>query len=289
MKLEIIKNNKAYDITNVIQFPVTYSGSSKEFASKLSFSTAYHSVNGFPEIPLTTLKDGIFGVLLTSENKVLFQGITKSIKSDERIKTIECSDPSFYVIKNEIETIQFAKITVEEALKKLFEKIGMTIKINAESNVKVDKIFSEKTVSAIIIDLLDAIKKEKNKDYMVRFENDSFIFDKSKKQKYLDGEYEAQEFFINVEGVTYNVLDFMSGVSYSEDIENLKNSVKVVYGDEKKIEVIDSAKDDDSIKKFGLLQAVVKQDKEEQKGTKENKKTETKKNEKKKGKKDGKK
>ena len=82
----------------------------------------------------------------------------------------------------------------------------------------------------------------------------------------------------------------MSGVSYSEDIENLKNSVKVVSSNEKKVSVVDSAKDEESIKRFGLLQKVVKQEKQEQKGDKTKKTTKKKTDNKKKaGNKNGKK
>lgn len=294
MKLEVVKDNKSYDLTNVIQFPISYSGSVKEFASKLTFNTAYHSVNGFPEIPLSTLKNGVFGVLLTTnENKVMFQGITKSFKSNEKNKTVECIDPAFYVIKNEIEQIQFSKVFVEDALKQLFKTINIEIEIKAESKVKIDKIFTEKTVSAVITELLNTIKKEINKDFFVKFQNNTFVFDKTKRQKFIDKEYEAQEFFITLEGQTFNVLDFMSGVSYSEDIENLKNSIKVVSSNEKNISVVDSAKDEESIKLFGLLQKVIKQEKQEQKGDKTKKTTKKSSDNKKKtgkvGKKNGKK
>ena len=290
MKLEVVKDNKSYDITNTIQFPITYTGSVKEFASKLTFNTAYHSVNGFPEIPLNTLKNGVFGVLLTTDNKTMFQGITKSFKSNEKNKNVECIDPAFYVIKNEIEQIQFSKIPVEEALKQLFKTINIEIEIKAESSVKIDKIFTEKTISAIITELIDTIKKETNKTFFVKFQDNSFVFDKTKRQKFIDGEYQAQEFFINIEGKNFNVLDFMSGVSYSEDIENLKNSVKVVSSNEKQVSVVDSAKDEESIKRFGLLQKVVKQEKQEQKGDKTKKTTKKKTDNKKKaGNKNGKK
>ena len=85
----------------------------------------------------------------------------------------------------------------------------------------------------------------------------------------------------------------MSGVSYSEDIENLKNSIKVVSSNEKNISVVDSAKDEESIKLFGLLQKVIKQEKQEQKGDKTKKTTKKSSDNKKKtgkvGKKNGKK
>ena len=54
-----------------------------------------------------------------------------------------------------------------------WSKIGKYDYLQAmkESVVKIDKIFTEKTVSAVITELLNTIKKEINKDFFVKFQN----------------------------------------------------------------------------------------------------------------------
>jgi hypothetical protein len=58
----------------------------------------------------------------------------------------------------------------------------------------------------------------------------------------------------------YNSADLRGGVSHSVSIEDLKNSVKMVSGDEKGFTHLITARNDTLIEKYGLLQTVEKAD-----------------------------
>nr|DAS24742.1 MAG TPA: 43 kDa tail protein [Caudoviricetes sp.]DAT71567.1 MAG TPA: 43 kDa tail protein [Caudoviricetes sp.] len=264
MDIILINEKGQTNIGNIIKYPVTYSAASNEYAAKVTLNTPYHILNNMPEIPFYTLENGTYGVLLIKNEKTLFQGIIKSFSaSGHNGKNIECVDPMFYVTKNEVPVIQFPKISGSEALKKLFGMFNMPIDVKSDAGVKIDKIYMQKTMSAIINEIIEMIKKETRKSYCLKFDNNTFIFDKTKKQKYLDGEYEPKQFYIKQNGKTFNIFDFMHKTTYSETIENLKNSVVIVYGNEKEVTILDQARNEKSIEKYGLLQKVIKQEKEE--------------------------
>ena len=127
--------------------------------------------------------------------------------------------------------------------------------------------------------------KRQGKNYYFYFKDNAFHFCERNKDKYLDGSIQPKKYSILINNKYIDIFKFIKDASYSLSFENMRNSIIVVDGDEEKMNKTDMAKDDENIRKYGLLQYVVKKKKNDQKSSSKEKKSSKKTN--KKGKKEG--
>ena len=163
-------------------------------------------------------------------------------------------DYGFYLNKNEI-IIQFNNVKIDTAIKQLCAKVNVPCGNICSINAYVTKIYKDKTVSDIIIELLEQARKKTGAKY---------IFSCQQGKLEVVNTMEKCETKIELaRGHLMPINETLGGITYTESIQDLKNAISLVDTQEKKTFVVASAKDDESIKKFGLLGQIESIDKDD--------------------------
>ena len=256
-----------YDYTNIISDTVKISGSISQLAKTIDFEVPYNNITGLP-VDVVDLENGAYIIeIVHNENK--YAGIIyESEKNSEGIK-YKAQDPCFYLSSKII--IQFNDETIDKAVKLLLEKYKAPVGIIDQCDVKVDEYYYKKSIAETIQEFQKIILEKTGKTYYFNYENGKFNFIKSLKDKYLEGSYEVPEYYFEYNQKQYNIFTAISDPSYSVSFEKMKNSVIVIKGKEKDVQVIEQAKDDENISKYGLLQEII--EREDPKGEKSTKKS----------------
>lgn len=194
-------------------------------------------------------------IINTQTGKEVLRGILTD-KSFDKSKLYQYSgfDYGFYLNKNEI-IIQFNKVKIDTAIKQLCAKIGVPCGNICNINAYVTKIFKDNTVSDIIIELLEMARKKTGAKYIFSCQ--------CGKLEIIDTMAECESIIELTDGQELKIADSLGNISYSESIQELKNSIQIVDSGEKSIFVVASARDNESISKYGLLGQVESVDKDD--------------------------
>lgn len=194
-------------------------------------------------------------IINTQTGKEVLRGILTD-KSFDKSKLYQYSgfDYGFYLNKNEI-IIQFNKVKIDTAIKQLCAKIGVPCGSICNINAYVTKIFKDNTVSDIILELLEMARKKTGAKYIFSCQ--------CGKLEIIDTMAECESIIELTNGQELKIADSLGNISYSESIQELKNSIQIVDSGEKSIFVVASARDNESISKYGLLGQVESVDKDD--------------------------
>lgn len=194
-------------------------------------------------------------IINTQTGKEVLRGILTD-KSFDKSKLYQYSgfDYGFYLNKNEI-IIQFNKVKIDTAIKQLCAKIGVPCGNICNINAYVTKIFKDNTVSDIILELLEMARKKTGAKYIFSCQ--------CGKLEIIDTMAECESIIELTDGQELKIADSLGNISYSESIQELKNSIQIVDSGEKSIFVVASARDNESISKYGLLGQVESVDKDD--------------------------
>lgn len=204
---------------------------------------------------LTKLDDGAKFLLTDSDANELFRGIITDCEEDkDKIFTYSGFDYGFYLNKNDV-IIQFKDIRTDTAIKQLCAKVEIPAGEICPISAPVKKIYKGNTVSDIISELLETASKKTGDKYVMRCLNGKLTIENSFRK--IDPSIQIAQ------NVLIKVCDTAGSITYKRSIQDLKNSVQLVDSQEKSTFVTASAKDNKNISKFGLLQHVETQDKDE--------------------------
>lgn len=194
-------------------------------------------------------------IINADTGKEVLRGILTD-KSFDKNKLYQYSgfDYGFYLNKNEI-IIQFNKVKIDTAIKQLCAKIGVPCGNICNINAYVTKIFKDNTVSDIILELLEMARKKTGAKYIFSCQ--------CGKLEIVDTMAECESIIKLTDGQEINIADSLGNISYSESIQELKNSIQIVDSGEKSLFVVASARDNKSISKYGLLGQVESVDKDD--------------------------
>ena len=255
-----------YDFTNVISDNIKINGSVSQIAKTFNFEVPYNSLMGLPVNPIDLENGAYILEIVSNDNK--YSGIIYACEKGLDGVKYTAQDPCFYLSSKVI--IQFNNESMGNAVKILLEKHKAPVGIIDACDVKVDEYYYKKSMAEIIQDFIKIIEEETGKTYFFNYADGKFNFFKSQKDKYLDGSYEVPDYYFLYNQKQYNIFCAISEPNYTVSFEKMKNSILVVKGKEKKVEIIEQAKDDESIKKYGLLQDII--EREDPKGEKEKEK-----------------
>lgn len=200
------------------------------------------------------------GLSLFKGNEIITQVIIVEEDNGNNTRSFKAYDYAFWL--NKSTTIkQFNKISSENAIKELCAEFGINVEISGLTSV-ITKIYNDKTVSEIIKDIININTAENKKKYVFEMEKSTVKISPYEKI-IIDSTYELSK------NNLVKATDFLNNVSYNRSITDLKNKIIVISGDEKTQRIVAEAKDDASIKEFGLLQEVEKFD-EKSKGNAQN-------------------
>lgn len=236
------------NITKRISSP-TLKDNLKALSAELSF-TYFHNPND-PLIGFHGLSPGgRVQMYNTGTGTEVFRGIVVSVGLNG---AIVCNDFGFYLNKSRI-IIQFNDAAVDDALRQLGGKCGVTIGRCPSIPTKVTDVYIDKKPADIIADLLERATAERGVKYGYRVEGAQLAV----------YEYPTAPIYpvhqLCAGATPYNPTWSMLAISGEASIDELRNQV-IVYRDEnEKTHQLAYAADGASIGKYGWLQHLEKAD-----------------------------
>lgn len=195
-------------------------------------------------------------VMLRDEDdyEVIFLGIVVSSSKKGKVYNFSAYDFAWYLNKSDV-IIQFNKTNATTAVKLLCKKIGVEVGDIPYLKTLITGIYIDVKPSEILYDIINQVFLETSKKYF--FEMNGSKLD-------------VKEIGLEIINASFKIADNLSPVkiedvigedfTISESIENMKNSVIVVSSESEYIRVLETAKDQESINEYGLLQEVIKVD-----------------------------
>lgn len=189
-----------------------------------------------------------FDNLETSTN--VFTGIVTSLDRGRLTDTIRCYDFAFYLNKSEV-IIQFNNVSATAALKALFIKVGIPFNHIPLMHTKINKIYKGQAISEVIKGILEAVYLEIGKKYRIYMDGGSVSIGE------VGVEHIKAETSLAKNLRSFDITRAIDkSARLTETIEDLKNSIVIVSGDESNT-ILERAKDELSIEKYGLLEKVI--------------------------------
>lgn len=244
MNIYIVKDNKTYDITSFVG-NVSWSDSVDTLGSQLDFSTGYSSEKYFPQFDIEC---GDI-VVMTEENEIFRGIVVTSDFSNYSEKSYTAFDFLWYFNKSKV-IKQFNGINAGDAIGQLCSEFSIQVGSIAPMRCLINHIYYENTVSEIIDDILEQEFNETGKTYIKEIDKGSFyIFEKYSKT--------VQGFFRPASNIApFDVTLAPAMPSRSFSIEDMKNSILIISGEENSVYTAGKAQDTESISKYGLLQEI---------------------------------
>ena len=238
------------DIT-IIAGGIAWQNTVAELATTLNFEVgkvnAQHTKIYLPQ-------EGSIVRLVTNEE--ILRGIILSVDDGSAASNKYVAvDFGFYLNKN-TETYQFENVSANAAIAKICGTFGIPVDNVCNLPLMFSKIYLDQPASDIIWDILEQTAAVSGKAYN---------FDVTPKglRVYRLGDLRAApQFRLSNNTARLDSVTFRGNVEHSVSIEDLKNSVKIVSGDETGFVRLATEKDAGLISKYGLLQAVEKVDEE---------------------------
>ena len=256
-------DGKRYDLTSIVKDNIQLSSSIENITAQMEFELAYNYRENMPYHTIDLDKGAYFVELYDDIRTLIFQGIVPKISVNSKGPKFTAYDPGFYISRIS-EIFQFDKLPAGECVTKILKEFDMPVGTIESCDVKIDEYYYKETIADIIKKIIETIKEDKGENWHFYFKDNAFHFVKRNSDKYLDGQVQPKEYQIYVGNGYVNVFNFIKDASCTSSFENMKNSIIVVDGDDEKMNKVDTAKDNDNIKKYGLLQYIVKQEKNNQ-------------------------
>ena len=225
--------------------PITHSfalSSSKDnYSKKLDFNVVVgNTINqlALSYIPVSPVEMGDI-IQLTINDVEIFRGVIVSKSGDYNNSSIKFSalDFGFYINKNE-DTIKFYKKSAKQCLNEIFKTFNYTLQANeAPETVEITKIFKDKTLGEMIKEILKEAFLRTGNLYYLRTKESYFEILQTPKSKHESGESQISEFKINIydNEPMFDFQKIIGDVNYDENIEDLKNVIKVILEKENKV------------------------------------------------------
>ena len=155
---------------------------------------------------------------------------------------------------------QFKKMVGNDCIKSLCSEIGIKVEVSG-LDTKIDKIYKDKTISDIIYDIIEQCSQFNSKKFFIEYDKGTLKVGHFKKIK-VTGQYEMHK------NAFIDVAKNIGEVSLSRSIVDMKNSILVITQNKKAVRTVGKEQDNESIKKYGMLQEVVTLDEKEHKKAK---------------------
>lgn len=244
-KIMLYKENQGTDITNLVS-DLSWNENLDTVGVSLSFSVPDVEDRYISRL-LIMAGDTI---TLNNDDGELIRGVVVSVTRGYPKRTIKVNDYGFYLNKNET-VIQFKDKSVSECLKILFSKVGISVGNICDMPAKVNSVCI-KNVNEIIKELIKTQEGNDGKKYYYELRSkDIYVFQ-------LSTEPIPYIFKPATNVAAFDVTDknAHSRGKYTHSIENLKNAVIAEVNSKKSGEMPEKqfiARDEENIKKYGLL------------------------------------
>ena len=201
--------------------------------------------------------------LLVNNDKEIIRGmITDESKTKSKIKSYIGYDYGFHINKNEV-TKQFNGACGDVAIKQLLSNINIPCGTIDSIPIRIKEIYQKQTVSSIIKDIIKQAKDKIGVEYLLKIKQGKVYVEKFKEIDISNLEYYLSD------NEKIKIINAVGNFSSSKSIQELKNRILIVKDDGKKgSSVMADVKDEESIKKYGLLQMIESYDKENKQSSK---------------------
>lgn len=246
-KLTLIKNSgEIKDLTNYSR-KLSWKDNIDTLGMELSFDVARNTEDKhMKNYDVVDIGDK---VALTNKNKEIFRGIVVDLGTERFTKSITAFDYAFYL--NQSKTIiQFNKILASEAIVQLCKEFKVPTGTITKIPTLINKIYKEDTISDIIKDILKQATKETGMKYRLEA-REGKIFIEKYTDLIINPTFKPA---FNVAAI--GVMEAIGGISKTESITEMRNSILVTSNNEGNSRVAANAIDEENISKFGLLQEV---------------------------------
>lgn len=241
------KQQKTIDISNIVK----KNSSLKKSITELSWVYEFEIVKNkdFQDINVGDV------IVVKYDGKEIFSGIV--ITTSTTFLKYKCVDFCWYFSKNE-EVLQFENVEGPLVVKKIIEIFGGEVGKIDRCDTMVDTFYFGKGCGDIIREIIDNIEKLENKSFRFFYENGYFNFVLSKKNKYLNGDYQPLGYLKSViDNYTFNALEYIKIPDYTSSIEDMYNFVKVYKTSGKEHIQVDEARDGKNVDYFGVMTKIV--------------------------------
>lgn len=221
----------------------------KDSIDTLGLELSFKIISNHFDSTFNFLEEIILGsaLSLVKNDEILTQVVVVTEQKEQRTRNITCYDYTFWL--NKSSTIkQFNKVLSNKAIQELCGEFNVKCKVEGLSSV-VTKIYNDITISDIIKDIIELNTAENKKKYTIEMENTTLLI-KPYEKIIIDTSYELSM------GHVIKSSDYTGNISLSRSIVDMKNKIIVVSGNEKEQRIVSEKKDDESIKKYGLLQHI---------------------------------
>ena len=248
---------KEIDVTNYIR-DLTWRDSIDTLGVEVSFELA---VNKFDK-NLSFLYDITLGdpvQIINEKGETLVQAIIVSESPNGKTTSFTAYDMAWYLNKSTV-IKQFKKMVGNDCIKSLCSEIGIKVEVSG-LDTKIDKIYKDKTISGVIYDIIEQCSQFNSKKFFIEYDKGTLKVEPFKKIK-VTGQYEMHK------NAFIDVAKNIGEVSLSRSIVDMKNSILVITQNKKAVRTVGKEQDNESIKKYGMLQEVVTLDEKEHKKAK---------------------
>lgn len=243
ISLLLSNSNGSYDITNLVN-SITWSGNYQQCSRSLTFNFISNSIDKrVPEISC----DLGSAVSLKLDERLLFDGFifSREKASNNSLIGISCFDKGFYLKRNQ-GTYKFVNQTPESIAAKICSDFGITIGEIAVTGIPITRNFIGVELYKIIMTAYTLAAQQNQKNYLALFRGEAFTVLEKK--------------------VTDETLILQGGsnlmyASCTESVEQMVNQVLIYDSDDKLIQTV---KNEEYIRLYGVMQQYLKQSKEDE-------------------------
>lgn len=239
-QLWLMKPTEMINITPMVG-EISWESHIDQLGQQLSFSFAYGDTRYIPQNPCQ-----LGDLIVLKREKEIFRGVIVSNQRSER-QPIQYTamDFAFYLNKSE-GVYQFNGISATQAITVILEDYNFPMGEIASMATPINGIFKDKVISEIILDILNIVKDKTGFDYRMEIREGKLCVARQNELK-VEGKFRLAA---NLQH--HDLRHSISGPSRSQSIEEMRNSIKLLYKD-KPVAYETNA---DLIEAYGLLQYI---------------------------------
>ena len=244
-KIVLNKDNKSEDITSLVS-DLTWSESLDTVGLSLSFSVPDKEEKYIPH--LKVMAGDIVQVF--NDDGEMIRAVVINVSREYPKRTVKSSDFGFYLNKNDI-VIQFKNKSVSECIKQLFTRMGIVLGGICDMPANVKGMYI-KNVNEVIKELIKIQQDNDGKKYYYELRAEKIYVFKLPTEP-INYIFKPA---INVGQFDVTDKDAHSRGKYSHSIEDMKNAVVAEVNSKTSGEMPEKqfiVRDEESIKKYGLL------------------------------------
>lgn len=186
---------------------------------------------------------------LLNKGKSIYKGIIITLENNTKNYSLTSYDLAFYLNKSK-QFNQFRNEDYKKAIEKICSNLGISVEVENLQG-KIYQVFNDETASDQIKKILEENFIRNNKKHYIIVENNTLKIKELNDNNILNIDFNIYQ------GIKKDINFLINNIRKKESIEELKNSIIVITDDNENTRILEKAKDDASIKKYGLIMDII--------------------------------